>query len=170
MISVLGSTGLLLLIFVVPWALARRTRHLHGFSDAEEQFFYAARALVKDGDTHQEIVEFVAILADDIRNPAAARWFFRAAFKGLLRDLNDNPPKDIGHFQEHVDALRPEMKKMFFRAVTNFVLATSYRSYFFGSVLRRVTFYSMKTAPQSAGVAVEGFTRRFNKVTDGNPA
>jgi hypothetical protein len=125
---------------------------------------------VNDDETPEVVVDDMALLAEHINSASPAWFFLTRAFRGTLRDLNEKPTEKFIEFQRILDDMRPEMRKFATDAIVSFILATSYKSLFIGSILRRVIFYSVNRDQQGAEIAVDAYAKRHSALPDGNPA
>lgn len=146
--------ALLLISYCYAQMVAARAR---SFETHANTFFDRIQPFIKDHETPSSLLALLAILNANLRNKKAARHF-------LLHSLSSGGPRKSHQAREIMEFLnrRTELQKPFLDALSGGLKAISYRSWFFGLLLRRLFLTDVNRNPQRAaevGVTVSNTER-----------
>lgn len=115
------------------WSLNR----LHRYHVHARYFFEAAKPLLQDDDTPDEILKFLAFLNRRVVDQGGARALYRLLSSGQLDNLYANVPQEAHRMREFL-AARPELEKPFVIAMVHALAAMTFLSPFYGPKVRRL--------------------------------
>ena len=134
--------ALLLLFFISFWFLKKRSVQMKKAQKLRGCFFGFVHELVEDHDVPDVLLDDLQFLATDIVKPNFIYYLFGVALSGKLRHASKEGLSDTYKRQELLDRCDLEVKKLYFSAVASFLIATTYNSFFLGSLVRRVILYN----------------------------
>jgi len=147
------ALGLLLFISVINRMIIKlRARHLEASVQLRAEFFECANKLVDDEETPDLIVSYVENLADVLNTSHLSRHILKSALTGRLRDSMNKPSVDSEKFISSVRSMRKELRDLVARAAATGILAATYKSLFFGVIVRRMVLFSVERIQEQAEV------------------
>ena len=120
-----------------------RSSQLDGYETWSQTFYAKVQPLIDDKETPKEVLDVIDFVNARLSDKLSAR---RALF-ALLRGRGENVSNEAKAASNVVKAFRferPELASSFHHACAAGLLAISFKSFFFGSLLRRMVLFDVK--------------------------
>lgn len=146
----IASAITITIVIVYPIYAENRRRRLSRASSTRTIFFQNAMLLLNDKNVPNNVLEFINYLYKNIDNKKLCRALIYEAFTGNLRKYVLHPDKHVYTVIKDINKMSGHQKVNITICVENFVLSLSHFDTVFGSLLKRVVFYSILVDPEHA--------------------
>lgn len=135
------AVALFALLRLAQWALRLKTSYLKRGALEEEAFFTAAKKVIEDDSTPPIVVDVLEFMAASIRSPDLPRHVAMSAIRGQFRDRMERAAREpASDIDKAIEELRTGLQKLMSEASAAYILATTYRSFMLGWLVRRTIF------------------------------
>jgi len=117
-----------------------------------EEFFQCANKLVEDEETPELVVSYLETMARIINQPQFSRRILGYSLTGRLRDTTNEPTARSKEFMFAVNGMREELQGFVARASVACLLSVTYKSLFFGGIVRRLILFSIEKDQKQAEI------------------